>query len=178
MSETSEPLSAPPMGAQGQQQPMDAPQPGGYQGADPGYAAGPGYPPPYPNQGYGYQYPMMPGMQPELPKGMAITGMVLGIVGLVTALFYIGGVLGIIGLIFSIIALRSARRGQSGGRGMAIAGLVTSILAIVVNAIEIILIVWIFHTAANCAQYNSSDNSGTTNQTQYDQCLRSGILGN
>jgi hypothetical protein len=155
------------------QQPVDSPQTASYQ--TPGYPPNPAY---TPYQSYGYPYPMMPGPQPEPPKGFAITGMVLGIVGLCTSLFYIGGVIGIVGLIFSIIALRAARRGQSGGKGMAIAGLVTSIVAIVVNAIEIVLIVWVFNTATNCAQYDPQGNPQTGSQSQFDQCMQQGIFGN
>jgi hypothetical protein len=145
---------------------------------NPGYGQNPGYPPnaaytPY--QSYGYPYPMMPVPAQQLPRGMAIAGMVLGIVGLCTSIFYIGGVIGIVGLIFSIIAIRAAGRGEASGRGMAIAGLVTSIIAIVVNAIEIILIVWVVHTASNCVQYNTDPNA---NVAQYNACMRQGILGN
>jgi hypothetical protein len=126
-------------------------------------------------QGYGYPYPMIPA---QLPKGMAITGMVLGIVGLLTALFYIGGVVGIIGLIFSIIGLRAANRGRAAGRGMAIAGLVTSILAIVVNAIEIVFVVWLLHTASHCSRYNPVDNPASGSQAQFNACVRQSIFGN
>lgn len=165
MSESSESIPPPPFAVP---PPMDGPN-----------QAGPGYPPPNPGfapYGYPYPYPMMP-MAPELPKGLAITGMVLGIVGLCTALFYIGGVVGIVGLIFSIIALRKASRGLGAGKGMAIAGLVTSIVAIIVNAIEIVLIVWFVHTVSGCSQYDTTPDP-ITGVSQRDQCLRQNILGN
>ncbi len=151
---------------------MDAPAAGTYQ--NPGFPPNQGY---TPYQSYGYPYPMMPMAPQQLPRGMAITGMVLGIVGVCTALFYIGGVVGIVGLVFSIIALRAARRGTSGGKGMAIAGLVTSIVAIIVNVIEIVLIVWVLNNVNNCAQYDPSQYPETGNQTQFDQCIRVGIFG-
>ena len=140
-------------------EPMDAPPPG--------------YPPnaaytPYQSYGYPYAYPAMPPM--PLPNGMAITGMVLGIVGAVTAIFYLGGVIGVVGLIFSIIALRAIGRGTAGGRGMAITGLVTSIIAILITTAETILLVWFVSTASSCTQYD-------TNSTQYSQCVQ-GVLGN
>ena len=136
-----------------------------------------GYPPPqagYAPYGYPYPYPMMP-MMPEPPKSLAITGMVLGIVGLCTSIFYIGGLVGIVGLIFSIIALRKAGRGLAGGKGMAIAGLVTSILGIVINAIEIIFIVWLFSTASHCSQQvdNTDPNTGVS---QMDQCMNNSFF--
>jgi uncharacterized protein DUF4190 len=62
--------------------------------------------------------------------------MVLGIVGLCVSLLFVGGLIGIVGLILSIRALNVCKRDQLPGRGMAIAGLVTSILAIVLNALE------------------------------------------
>jgi len=163
VSESSEPGPAPTF--------RDVP-PSGYPSGgmpDPGYT---------PYQSYGYPYPMMPGMAPQLPKGMAITGMVLGIVGLVTSLFYIGGVVGLVGLVFSIIALRAVRQGRSAGKGMAIAGLVTSILAIILNVIEIVLIVWVVHTFTNCSQYDPGKHPDTGSQSQFDQCMRQGIFGN
>jgi hypothetical protein len=151
-----------------------------------GYAAGPqggqqpadqapGYLPPQP-QGYapyGYPYPApYPAAPPQAPRnGHALTAMILGIVGLCTSIFYIGGVIGIIGLVFAIIAIRAINRTGQQGKGMAIAGLVTAILAIIINAIEIVLIVWVVHTVSNCNQYEP-------NTTQYNQCVRTGILGN
>lgn len=198
MSESFESIPAPPSEAPGQaaSPPPVSPSPASqqqlpptsaYQTPSPGYAQGPGYGqnPAYPPnaaytpyQSYGYPYPMMPVPAQQLPKGMAIAGMVLGIVGLCTSIFYVGGVIGIVGLIFSIIALRSSARGETGGRSMAIAGLVTSIIGIVINAIEIILIVWFVHTASDCAQQYDPSINPDSSQSQVDQCLRQGILGN
>jgi len=109
-------------------------------------------------------------MVPELPRGLAITGMVLGIVGLCTSIFYIGGLIGIVGLVFSILAIRKAKRGLGGGRGMAIAGLVTSIVGIVLNAIEIVFLVWVFSTAAHCVHQDPTPDPNT-GVSQVDQCM-------
>ena len=54
--------------------------------------------------------------------GLAVTSMILGIVGLVTSCVAVGGILCIVGLIFSIPALVRSRS------GIAVAGLVTSII--------------------------------------------------
>lgn len=186
MSESSEPMDVPPPTSvnptpPGYAQGAAYPQGPGYeQGAGyaqgPGYAQqGPGYPPnpaytPYQSYGYPYAYPPMPPM--PLPNGMAITGMVLGIVGAVTALFYVGIVIGIVGLIFSIIALRAVGRREAGGRGMAVTGLVTSIVAIIIGAAEIVFLVWFVSGAVNCSQYDPGINS-----TQYNQCVRQSVLG-
>lgn len=156
----------------------------------PGYAAGqhgfegvpadqppPGYgPPPQPGYGpYGYPYPApYPMAMPQPPRSnAALTGMILGIIGLCTSIFYVGGVIGIIGLIFSIIGIRAVNRTGQAGKGMAITGLVTSILAIIVNVIEIAVIIWFVHTFTGCSQIDPN-----TQSTQYQQCIRNGITGN
>ncbi|MEU9316779.1 DUF4190 domain-containing protein [Streptomyces sp. NPDC048295] len=80
----------------------ETPAPGG-----PGYGA-------QPPAGYGY-----PGGAP-LPSGKATASMVLGILGLVL----IPIILPIIALCLGISAKRMADRGQGGGRGQAVAGIV------------------------------------------------------
>lgn len=118
---------------------------------------------PYPGYG-GYPYPVQPPQQQR--SGLAVAALVLGLVGLCTSLFYVGGVVGIVGLVFSVIALRAANRTRGPGRSMAIWGLVTSILAIVVNAVEIVFLVFLFHSLANCAQYR-----GDQDPYRYDNCV-------
>ena len=65
--------------------------------------------------------------------GMAVTGLVLGIIGSVFSLtcvgWFLGVLLGILAAIFSGIGLANAAKTQQ-GKGMAIAGLVLSIVAI------------------------------------------------
>lgn len=60
---------------------------------------------------------------------MAVAGLVLGILSIVTAFVYIGVILGILGLIFSCIA---NKRGKS---GMTIAGIICSIIGIALSII-------------------------------------------
>lgn len=64
-------------------------------------------------------------------QGLAVAGMVLGIVSLVMfCVVCLSPVLAIVGLSLSSSALRTMRQaGHSSGRGMAIAGLVTSLIA-------------------------------------------------
>lgn len=88
-----------------------------------------------------YQQPQyQPYQQPEPPKkkqGLAIASLILGIVGL-TICCCMGIIPGIIGLILGIIAVASK---QQGGKGMAIGGIITSALAILVNIILIVAMV-------------------------------------
>lgn len=67
--------------------------------------------------------------------GLAITSMVIGILSL-TLCCICGSLLGIIGLLFGIIALKKKQR----GRGMAIAGIATSVLGFLVGLLIILYI--------------------------------------
>ena len=99
------------------------PPPGGY-APPPGSWGGPG--------GYG---PPPPGYGPQQNKGLAVAALVLGIVGVVTFFFFLGGLIGIVALVLGIVAIRQTRRGQASGQGMAIAGTVLGGAAIVITAI-------------------------------------------
>ena len=114
--------------------------------------------------GYGYPQPQQGGK-----NGMAIAALVLGIVGLLTSIIFIGGALGIVGLILGIVSLRTSKRTGS-GRGMAIGGIVTSILAILATIALVIASVWLVHKVQNCDQYAS-------NSSQYNQCIQQQIDG-
>ncbi|MHC4562215.1 MAG: GYF domain-containing protein [Planctomycetota bacterium] len=60
-------------------------------------------------------------------NGLAIAGMVLGIISLVICIPYLSIPSGVTGLVLSIFGLKKARGGASGG-GMAKTGLITSII--------------------------------------------------
>jgi Domain of unknown function (DUF4190) len=91
-------------------------------------------PPPPPPQPYvapppPWGYPPPPPSSPPI-EGFATTGMVLGIVGLVSGWIYV--ITPILGVIFSGVALKrisDARVNQpKGGKGMAIAGLICGVI--------------------------------------------------
>ena len=88
----------------------------------------------YPVYGNPYGY----GMVPPRRNGLALTGMILGIVGLVSSIFFIGAVVGVVGLILALVGLSTARR-TGVGKGFSIAGIVTSILAIIIGVIILIV---------------------------------------
>jgi type II secretory pathway pseudopilin PulG len=79
---------------------------------------------------YRYQVDDRGGFNGELKKGLAICALVIGIINLFTL-----GILGVgalVGIILSIVALSKIKRDPSryGGKGLATAGLITSILSI------------------------------------------------
>ena len=110
---------------------------GGYAqpGAGPQFQQGMGYQqvPPYQqpmgDMYYGYPDPYMPMMQQNNGSmGLGIASMVLGILALVTCCcWYICGPLAAIGLILGIIGIKS-----ESGKGMAIAGVVCSGIALLI----------------------------------------------
>ncbi len=97
------------------------------------------------NQSYGYQQPNnMPPANEKKPIGLAVASMVLGICSLIFyCIWFIALPTAIIGVILSILSLKNP---QNGGRGMAIAGLVTSIIALV---LAVIILIAYINGAAN-----------------------------
>ncbi|MDT8909414.1 DUF4190 domain-containing protein [Amycolatopsis sp. PS_44_ISF1] len=87
---------------------------------------------PYPQQPYGQPYPQQPYPQPygrpyspygqpgaaSLDTGLAVGALVCSLIGLLTCLVAVPGV------IMGHIALSKANRGEAGGRGMALAAVV------------------------------------------------------
>jgi len=68
-------------------------------------------------------------------KGLAITALVLGILSLPAILTVFGGILlGLVAIILGIVAIRGAGKGKNGGKGLAIAGLVTGAIGLLVSA--------------------------------------------
>lgn len=91
-------------------------------------------------------YQPYPPFQPEPPRkgsGLAIASMVLGIIALLLSWIPIvnnlAAVLAVVALGLGIPALLRARRGVAGGRGLAITGLVTSVVALVLVVVTQLL---------------------------------------
>lgn len=95
----------------------------------------PGYPPPPPHYGYGYP------PQQQQGNGLAVSGMVLGIIGVV--LFWIpviGWILAILAIVFGGIGIAKANNGAP-GKGMAVAGLVLGIVSIALYVLVVVAVV-------------------------------------
>lgn len=116
----------PPYGAQ----PYDAPGSAPY----PGVAPYPGTAP-YPGA-----------LRPEWPvqpsNGMGITALVLGLIGLLSSLtIVLGIVLGLLAVVFGFIGRAKARRGEANNGGMALAGVLCGVGAIAVSTLLVLAIV-------------------------------------
>lgn len=133
-----------------------------------GYPA-PGYPTPgYPAQPYGYPA-APPGYGAPRPRnGLAITSLVLGILGLATSwLTFPGIVLGILAVIFGGVGIARSRSDRVSNMGMAIAGLVAGLIAIVIGTL---LLVYALQIASDCLdQYGQNPTDQELTQCIQDQ---------
>ena len=103
---------------------------------------------------------------PSAPRnGMGTAALVVGIIALITSFFLIGGLLGIIAVILGIIGLVRARRGEATNRGMAIAGIVTGALAIL---IAIVVGVFLADNADEIEDLGDCLEDATTDQERED----------
>lgn len=87
-----------------------------------------------------YPPPQRPG------SGLAITALVLGIIGLLGSWFVLGAGLGIIAIIVGAIALARIKGGRASGRGMAITGIVLGVISVLVAAAVVALTVSVFNS--------------------------------
>ncbi|EOD60830.1 DUF4190 domain-containing protein [Amycolatopsis vancoresmycina] len=113
---------------------------------DPQYPASAPVPVPVPSQSYPVQYAAAPSPYPMLRNsGLAVAGMVVGILALIGFWIPIGDVvMGLIAIGLSWAGLQQSSRPGYTGRGMAIAGLVCGGIAM----IPAIIVVVLFFTAA------------------------------
>lgn len=93
----------------------------------------------YPQQSYQqppYQQPQPQYPTPEDPgKGAGIASMILGIVGLCTGWCWgLGAILGIVGIVLAVISGNKSKQAGLNQSGLAVAGLVCSIIAVVSGA--------------------------------------------
>jgi hypothetical protein len=91
-------------------------------------------------------------------NGLGTAALVVGIIGFLLAVIVLGGLLGIVAVVLGFVALGRVRRGEANNRGVAIAGIVTGALAIVLAGIVV---------AAGAAFW--SDNKDEINDLQ--ECL-------
>lgn len=143
-------------------------------GADPsGYPPSPypqappgGYPPPYGPPGY---YPPTPpqyayGPQRRPGSGKAVAALVLGVASIIFCFFsFLDALLVIPGLILALIAMNETKVAGGGGRGLAVAGLICSIVGGALAALFTALLV---HAANQCGGLDSNNEPG------WNTCVR------
>jgi uncharacterized membrane protein len=101
---------------------------------------------------------------------MAIAALVLGIAALVLCWTAFGGlVLGLLAVVFGIVALGRARRGEAGGQGRAIAGLITGAIGIVLGAVLLFVYINLF-TSSGFTDLVSCVRDAGQDQAKVQQC--------
>lgn len=105
----------------GPQQQWGGGQPGSFPPPGPGYGQPPGYPP-----GAGGT------------NGVAIAALVLGLLSIPLGFIIVGGALGVIAVVLGLIGLSKARSLGGSGRGLAIGGIITGLIGIVIP-----VVIWI-----------------------------------
>ena len=93
-------------------------------------------------QQYQQPYPQYSAQAQSGTNGMAIAGMVMGILSLVTICCY-GFPFNLLGIIFSAIGLSQIKKSnpRQSGKGMAIAGLICSILSFLIYAALLVVVI-------------------------------------
>jgi len=98
--------------------------------------------------------PQQPAYTPrpqDLPKGLAVTSMILGILTLVFFCFpYLSIPCGGISIVLGVIARNKADRGEAAGRDMAQAGIIMSVIGLSLLAVGVVLFF------AGCSMFNSA----------------------
>lgn len=115
----------------------------GYPPQQSGYQQQPGYPPqppqpPYGQPGYGYGYPVS---QPPT-NGKATAALWTGIGSIALSFCCIGALSGVVAIVLGIKARADIRQsgGQQQGDGLALAGIITGALAIVMGLAMLVLV--------------------------------------
>jgi Septum formation/Domain of unknown function (DUF4190) len=103
------------------------------------------FPPPPPP---GSPYQPYPVVQQAPRNGLGIAALVLGIIGVVVGIipffFWLAVILGVIGLIFGFIGRGRAKRGEATNGTMALWGIITSAVAIVLSIVGLVILVGVF----------------------------------
>ena len=139
------PPPLPPLGA------PTAPPPGPPTGPPPGYTYG--YQAPPPGYGYGYGYGPI-----QRTNGLAVASLVCSF------LFWLWGLGAILAIVFGFIARSQIKRsgGTQKGAGLALAGIIIGISALVLAAVVIIVVVALVHHCDQTGHCTLTTNPGTT----------------
>lgn len=143
-------------------------EPPAWQGQQqPGYGA-PAYgsPPPYGSPQFGMA-PVPAGNR----NGLGTASLVLGILSLVTWFLFIGGLFGIVAVVLGALGRGRAKRGEANNGGMALAGLITGAVGILLTVLVIVGVAALFSTGefsnlTDCLQDADGD------QGAVDDCRR------
>ncbi len=156
----------------GSDQPVYGSDQPGYGSGQPGYGSGiPGYGPGQP----AYGSPAAPGAYPP-PRGnngLAIASLICGIAALLSACFWgTGALFGIAAIITGVMARKRVKLGQLGQGGLAIAGIITGAIGIVVAVVFLIITLFVLSKSSDVGSCS------TLPADQQQECLKSALTNN
>lgn len=83
--------------------------------------------------------------RPQAPNSLAVGSMVLGIISLLALCAYgLGGLMGVVAVVLGHLARAQIRRGEGSGDGMAVAGLITGYIAVILVLVFLLVLVAVF----------------------------------
>ena len=170
MTAPQDPFSTPPQGSGDTPPP---PPPAGY-GAPaeqpPAYGAPAGPPAGYGAPAFGQPPGAFgaPGGHTSPKNGFGIAALVLGILSLVTWFFLVGGLLGLIAIILGVIGRKRAKRGEATNGGMALAGIITGAIGLLLTILAVAGIAAVFNSDEGRSFVDCLANADTPEEQQ--QC--------
>lgn len=137
-----------------------AQQPGGQQpgGQQPGYGQ-----PPYGTASGGHQGPKK--------NGFGVAALVLGVLSLITWFFLIGGLFGLVAIILGVLGRGRVKRGEADNGGMALAGIITGALGLLLTILVIAGVAALFGSG-EFSNLTDCLNEAGRDQAAIDECSR------
>lgn len=158
-----------PFSAPGPERPADAagpPAPPPGWGPPPGDGQAPGYGAP---QAYGQpaQFGATPyGTAPaSKSNGLGVTALVLGIIALLFS-WAGGGLLGIVAIVLGVLGRGKAKRGEADNGGMALAGIITGVVSVLITAAVIAAGVALFNSDSGQDLIDCLNDAGNSAEAQ------------
>ena len=116
-------------------------------------------------------YGSAPAPARSLPTGLAVASLVLGILGLLSSPILLGGLLGLVAVILGVVALGKIKRGEAGGRGLALGGIVTGVLAMLVTVLILVTVgSFLANNADEINNLTECLDQANNNQTEIEAC--------
>jgi hypothetical protein len=89
-------------------------------------------------------YGNYPGMPAQLRNGIGIASLIVAVVAVLSSPFIIGGVIGVVAVILGFVGRARAKRGEANNGGVALAGIIVGVVAIIVALASVAFWVGLF----------------------------------
>lgn len=103
-------------------------------------------------------------------NGLGIASLVLGILSILTGLFLIGGLFGVIAVVLGFLGRGKAKRGDANNGGVALAGIITGILGMLIAVAVLALSAFLF-SSETFQNLTECLNAAGNDQAAAEQCV-------